>query len=197
MDHMANDPVCRAGSTALGNLLEIIKNQLLVVKLPHGLGTSINMSAMDKSGRVGLPGNNGLVLLSPPDSPPDSTPEKKNVPNIVIIEQEPTNVQLRPRAEAEPAIESDNKLPSPFGRGRARAMDFLKHMLVISGDEEDDGYWLTGTPKPPPDANLEGRPAMAQDGTPYQPEQPSNQLLDTQGMVIAQTERVSGCFPLP
>ncbi|RSL88111.1 hypothetical protein CDV31_016122 [Fusarium ambrosium] len=35
MDHMAADPACNVGSTALGNLLELIRTRLLVVKLPQ------------------------------------------------------------------------------------------------------------------------------------------------------------------
>ncbi|KAJ4223422.1 hypothetical protein NW759_006056 [Fusarium solani] len=35
MDHMAGDPACEVGKTALGNLLELIRTRLLVVKPPH------------------------------------------------------------------------------------------------------------------------------------------------------------------
>lgn len=44
MEHMAQDPVCQVGQTALGDLLEFIRDRLLVVKLPQNLGTTIAFS---------------------------------------------------------------------------------------------------------------------------------------------------------
>ncbi|KAF6830454.1 protein kinase domain-containing protein [Colletotrichum musicola] len=45
IEHMGQDPICQTGTTALGNLLEVIQTRLLVVKLPERLATSIDLSS--------------------------------------------------------------------------------------------------------------------------------------------------------
>ena len=44
MNHMAQDQACRVGTTALGDLLEIVQTGLLVVKLPREGGTFVEGS---------------------------------------------------------------------------------------------------------------------------------------------------------
>lgn len=41
MDHMEQDPACRVGTTALGDLLEVVRIGLLVVKLPRQMRTAL------------------------------------------------------------------------------------------------------------------------------------------------------------
>lgn len=44
MERMAQHPACNSNGTAIGRLLELVRTSLLVVKLPHRLGTNLSVS---------------------------------------------------------------------------------------------------------------------------------------------------------
>ncbi|KAK0613670.1 hypothetical protein B0T14DRAFT_499110 [Immersiella caudata] len=50
MDHMSKDPAFAPGETALGDILELVRERLLVVELPTTLGTSYGPSSFAASG---------------------------------------------------------------------------------------------------------------------------------------------------
>ncbi|KAH7127606.1 hypothetical protein EDB81DRAFT_809638 [Dactylonectria macrodidyma] len=155
MEHMARDPVCKVGQTALGNLLELIKDQLLVVKLPTGLGSSVDMLAMPNNIIPSVPSHSSTAAI---DSP-SSLPSIPNVPEITVTEAGPADASLRRGPQLDPAP----KLPRSTRGARARSKDFLDRMEVISGDEEDESYWLTGVPLPPPEGDTDDLPPRAQE----------------------------------
>ncbi|KAI8945395.1 kinase-like domain-containing protein [Xylaria longipes] len=148
MKHMARDPICTPGSTALGNLLELIETRLLVVQLPKRLGTFIDLSHDSKppeSDTAILSNSSSFQQADPIASPLGS----HSLPDIVINDPElrkaltgrNTPIQPRPRAP---------------GRERARADELLDQMLIISGEDEEQSYWFTDVPKPPRGPNVDG-----------------------------------------
>ncbi|KAJ0116629.1 hypothetical protein J7T55_009779 [Diaporthe amygdali] len=84
MEHMANDPICKSGSTALGSLLEIVQNRLLVVKLPERLGTTMRPSENI------MPEDNDTMNIDSPNSElPASDPDvNTSIPAITFDEAE-------------------------------------------------------------------------------------------------------------
>lgn len=154
MDHMADDPACKGEENALGDLLDMIRTRLLVVKLPRRLATQ-------------LMGNNASATKPPPDqqlsdqlttgtkTDEDMTTDSaigKNTPKFqLVVDPAP----IRPSSSTEAPHETE-PLPmiksSQAGMERALARGFQDHMLLISGDEHEDSYWFTRQPGPPPSA---------------------------------------------
>lgn len=75
MEHISKDPACRAGTTALGDLLELVKRGLLVVKLPNNGGSVVtnNLLLPPQATFEEIP----LINITPPEppEPPESVPE--------------------------------------------------------------------------------------------------------------------------
>jgi serine/threonine protein kinase len=152
MDKMEEDPRCRAGSTAIGDLLELVRIALLVVKLPRRLGTNLS----DKSERhrtdSGVSGPrleaSGSLANGTPfdDGGVTDVPPAVGVPSLSITpaEAEPQRIPLQPEPEA----------PGP---ARCLTTDFRSRMEGILAEDRDgdEGYWLTSWVQP-----LEFRPAL-------------------------------------
>ncbi|KAJ0383086.1 hypothetical protein COL922a_011208 [Colletotrichum nupharicola] len=161
MDHMAKDPIFSADETALGNVLELLRKRLLVVKLPERLGTSdfrsndimtprrdalsdgaisadpvdqSTTSEMAKGPTREIP---GIVLSEPEEAQAESTQE---TPGIVVSEPE----ALQDSQDADPKLFS--RLFSKPGWERARSDQFYDSMLEIAGEDEKDSYWFTDPP---------------------------------------------------
>ncbi|KAJ4117521.1 hypothetical protein NW768_010884 [Fusarium equiseti] len=184
LDHMARDPVCQVGQTALGNLLEIIRDRLLVVKLPQNFGSSRDMSKT-LQGRLRSPTNN---TTGSSIAPPRGLTPTPNVPKVTVDKPSQTQDSMRQN----PAISVTVSPPSPpFGGPkysdkdcRARAEDLYNRMIEITTDEESTNYWLSGTPLPPP--------GIAIKTTQVRPSSDSQKELSvSQGRNLALTERVS------
>lgn len=128
MDHMARDPACEVGQTALGDLLELIRTRLLVVKLPQRLATQ--------------------PLLTPTDLD-TSIAEDNAGPSIVIYEalSEPIS-----QAAREPQPQPFIKRLYGAGPERALARGFQDHLQYINSDDHEDSYWFHTQPRSPPDS---------------------------------------------
>ncbi|KAF4336071.1 kinase domain protein [Fusarium beomiforme] len=117
MDHMAQDPVCEVGKTALGNLLELVRSRLLVVKLPDGFGTIINLPSQ--------PGTNIDISTTPEhiiDLPPSGSASSSIiVPQINVVEAGPVDEVLPATLES-----FVPKPPLSTGGRRARSDDLFK-----------------------------------------------------------------------
>ncbi|KAF5676583.1 kinase-like (PK-like) [Fusarium heterosporum] len=154
IDHMAQDPVCEVGQTALGDLLEFIRDRLLVVKLPQNLGTDIDMSSTPRARRRSS-SNNYTIVSNPPArglaSPID-------MPRITLSEPDPNEQLAREHApfslNVSPPSSHTVSFPSApqSDKGcRALAKDLHDKMEDIMTDVDTPSYWLSGTPLPPPD----------------------------------------------
>lgn len=159
MSHMAKDAACAAETTALGDLLELIRNHLLVVKLPARMGTSPDLSPTTKSTRIEIPSDIGL---NSSDSMSNSV-HTMDIPKINITDLEPRESSVSLEEEAEDLTKGASREWE-----RALATDFHTAMRKISGREEGAAYWLTCLPGPPPGQDRGDSSIVAQDDSAYQ-----------------------------
>lgn len=158
MDHMARDPAFKGPETALEALLDMVRERLLVVKLPQRLATKLEEGI-----------TNALPTRSPPDhqlrnqllpgkkSPEDASADADQAYRgpIVKVEDhsEPSppaaNTKLRPEIRPFSAIKS-----SGGGMERALAGGFQDQMLLISGEEHPNSYWAMKSRGHPPSQAL-------------------------------------------
>ncbi|KAF2805713.1 uncharacterized protein BDZ99DRAFT_395569 [Mytilinidion resinicola] len=165
MEHMAKDPACQAGTTALGDLLEVVKTGLLVVNLPRRMGSNLmnpqealfNPFSLDARPHKQLPDEPDEPVLLEPSDPQETPLRGMPIPSLEITE--PVRVPLLP----EPEIRRDVRFLATDLRNR------LENILV--GDYESDNYWSPDAPRLPP---------------PESPDDPSNSL--TQGETEYRTE---------
>ncbi|KAB5566321.1 hypothetical protein GE09DRAFT_1272843, partial [Coniochaeta sp. 2T2.1] len=159
MDHMAKDPACAPGSTALGSLLELIRTKLLVVKLPVRLGKSWDISITEPETSHRERHISSLSVASPVaksslDVSANINTNGIEVPDIVVTSHEGSDRQLPPEPPV-PAATAPAAVPlSSSAPVRALANEFVKRMEEICADDEDDNYWFTYVPdrQPPPEA---------------------------------------------
>jgi serine/threonine protein kinase len=113
MERMAQDPRCRVGSTAIGDLLEIVQTALLVVKLPRKLAT--NFDEVFTEGAIAPMGSS-----------------LGNIPSISLTpaDPEPAKVPIQRVREAE-------------GPARCLSSDFRIRVEHIYEEDENTNYWYT------------------------------------------------------
>jgi len=138
MTRMAEDTRCLVGSTAIGDLLEVVQTRLLVVKLPRRFKTQSSdileryqTSPMLKIGSEVYGSATGDGLSSTGDAP--HPPSELPTFNITMAEPEPGTIPMQPEPES----------PGP---PRCLATDFRARMdEIVEADEEDcpEGYWGT------------------------------------------------------
>jgi len=115
MDQMADDPRCQVGSTAIGDLLELVRTALLVVKLPRRLGTILyDMSERSRT--------DALI-----DSGMNATRE---TPQHVASGENAIGSTVQPELES-------------WGPARFHATDFRTRIETIIGEDQDESYWYT------------------------------------------------------
>ncbi|KAF4987272.1 hypothetical protein FGRMN_10458, partial [Fusarium graminum] len=153
VEHMARDPVCEVGQTALGDLLEFIRDRLLVVKLPQNLGSDTDMSSTPRARRRSSSNNYSIVSNLP--SRGMITPMA--MPRIALNEPDPADESTNEHAPfaltVSPPASNSMSLPvtPQSDKGcRALAKDLHDKMEDIMTDVDTPSYWLAGTPLPPP-----------------------------------------------
>ncbi|KAK4163795.1 hypothetical protein QBC43DRAFT_289671 [Cladorrhinum sp. PSN259] len=114
MDRMGQEPCCEAGTTALGDILDLIRTRLLIVKLPITLGTLPDLEQPPDSTRPSL-------RFTGPDNEP--LPGSIEISEIVV--EDTTNWA---------------PISSKVDVGRARADEFLRRMEEIYNNDQE-GYW--------------------------------------------------------
>ena len=161
MDYMAKDPACAPGKTALGNLLELIRTGLLVVKLPVVNGTSWDTSAPQTLSTVRQGRQHAVPSLLPivVSRPATNSATHQNMgamPDIIVstAAHDDENQQQGPASASRPAP-APRPAPRPapvtgpsFSSGPFRALTpmFLKRMEDIYSDLNDASYWFTDVP---------------------------------------------------
>jgi len=154
LEHMARDPVCQVEQTALGNLLETIRDRLLVVKLPQNFGSTRDMSKTPQGRLRSSSDSNSSNAIAPPKG----LAPAPSISKVAI--NEPS--QNQGSTDQSPAISvTVSQSSPPFGGPnysdkdcRARAEDLYNRMIEIMTDEDNANYWLSGTPLPPPDVAI-------------------------------------------
>lgn len=136
MNRIGQEPVCQVGTTALGDLLELVQNGLLVVKLPRNLGSELHLDhsrtdSVVHSDRVqpmiDAPTNDldGLSIFD--EEAVTEGPAITVTPAAPPIQSEASRMPLQPKLEAE-------------GSKRCYARIFKDRMYDIA-TEEDESYW--------------------------------------------------------
>lgn len=136
MNYMARDPACEVGTTALGDLLEVVQTCLLVVKLPRKGGTMafdnpqqphtqpiFTQSFSQRTRDVPNESTYSEISIAHEDSP-------ENGPVINVIPADSSEADMEP-------------LPVLAGPERIRADEFLERLEHIIRSDEEESYWCT------------------------------------------------------
>jgi hypothetical protein len=141
MEKMADDPRCQVGTTAIGNLLEVVRTALLVVKLPIRLGTTL--SPMPERPRTDSVTDSGVKTTT--ITPQDITPEDSVIDSVL---QPAVNIPSFSFTLAEPEPEKIPIQPKPAAREPVRclATEFRNRIETLNEEDEDESYWYAQTP---------------------------------------------------
>ncbi|PNP74384.1 hypothetical protein FNYG_12433 [Fusarium nygamai] len=185
MDHMAKDPVCEVGETALGNLLELIRDRLLVVELPDGFGSAVDLSNQPRPSSQHLTARQQTQGPSVSESPQAPV----GIPDIKVEDTEAVDHRSLPKTQ-------DDFVPKPLPtnrKRRVRSADLYDQMSLIMSDgniENNAQYWLSGTPRSPLGDTTRNTGRRNETSTAQSPSSPSGGLSVTQTQTLALTERV-------
>lgn len=161
MRYMAQEPACRVGTTAMGDLLEIVQEGLLVVKFPEGMGTFNDESFQQRPG-LSIPaqanGSGGDESSGTPEpTEPTPTATSQGVPQIDIpsisvvdIDQDVSLATAEPPDVPTPAL----RKPDSKGPRRFRATDLVDRLEYVVTDE-DPRYWFAGHGRKPPPVDFD------------------------------------------
>lgn len=156
IDHMALDPACQVGTTALGDLLELVRTGLLVVKLPRRLGRDVS------SERSGVSSEQLKANLSSARMDHETLTRTTDDPKALVrTSSDPPTKQIIPAINVIPAAPQDSSTlqervpvqPEPEGKDTARRFlaTELKQRLenIVYSDDEGESYWFTDDPRLP------------------------------------------------
>ncbi|ETS85324.1 hypothetical protein PFICI_03349 [Pestalotiopsis fici W106-1] len=138
MDQMAKDTICRPRTTALGNLLDLVRTRLLVVKLSERLGT---LTGLPEAGSPLGRADSHRPMPSGSELPSEVavSPSHPGIPTIVEPTQKLDNDYFK--SALHPVVSSNLE--------RASADTVMNFMLINSGDDETDAYWCLRQPDQP------------------------------------------------
>ena len=141
MERMAEEPACDVGSTALGDLLEFVQSQLLVVNLPQRLGSTRFDLELERQR------TNSFDDPSPESRQTNAAPEPPSMDSLSISEQAAnTDVPSFTFTPAEPNREVEDirmplqREPGSHGPTRCHASVFLDKLYDIDS-EGKSSYW--------------------------------------------------------
>lgn len=143
MQCMGDDPAFKVGVTALGDLLELIRDHLLVVKLPQRLASFENTAGSNVPSSMHLP-----LRPFPPVSNFESRADHQSHPSpppaITVTEVGPgPNASEKHITEESPLI---RQILRTSGLGRAHSRRFQDMMEIISTNDDTGDYWFTEQP---------------------------------------------------
>lgn len=141
MEHMAKDPVCAPGSTALGSLLEVVQTQLLVIDLPK------SMAKPSEHLENPTPENDAMdnIDSSTFDSQEAGSGVNSPITTLMVSKVESSGASTSQDFESSLVP----RMPGWRDRKRARASDLHDRLLEIERDHDEESYWFAGQPKPP------------------------------------------------
>jgi serine/threonine protein kinase len=125
MEQIAKDPRCSRHKSALGDLLDIVRTDLLIVKLPTDGGAKRSHSDPIQVVAKQTLNTSGL-------QPPIITSED-------AIDEDGNQISIQITPEFQDATLSDHGEPR-----RCRATEFEDKLNNILANEQDDGYWFKG-----------------------------------------------------
>jgi serine/threonine protein kinase len=196
MEHMSQDPACKVGTTALGNILELLKDGLLVVKLPKRMGSNLSdMETAQLSPTRSARSYTGMSLdeKQGPEhyQPTEGSPSKTDmlVPLINIIPTDASDEAVQSDIEVD---EPAQPVPNFGGPGRMRAIDLRSRLedILLGEEEEGESYWFLDVARlPPPDLMVGSQSHPPSQPDEYQTEETvygtsTRPLTDTRGLVV-------------
>ena len=152
INHMAKDPRCQVGTTALGDLLEVVRKNLLVVKLPRRMGSTLGIMGSQQppatSTSIQLSSDDSISL--PPTDPQGPPVESSHtIPTFKFTPA--TNTPATDTPAAEPERIPVQPEPEPEGPARALSTEFYERLDYILVEDDVENYWFTnalGLPAP-------------------------------------------------
>jgi len=196
MNHMAQDPICAPGATALGNLLDIVQNNLLVVRLPERLATFDSAETPMALGRRRADSAASVSSLASSISelPTQAGTGAEPLPSIVVSKEESSGVSQLGPPEREPVL-----LSKSAGPERARAMDLVRFLNEMIVDHEEESYWLAGEPgdAPPHHGGSPVFPRIIEPSNQYQTEVEDSVPLSTLTLVSPSQPKITGSLRPP
>ncbi|KAK4186814.1 hypothetical protein QBC35DRAFT_533079 [Podospora australis] len=171
MEAMALDPNCQPRKTALGDLLELVRDRLLVVEFPMGEAGTITddgssvvaPSTPPRSRRPSMQSmiSDGSTNINSAHLPGNSNPSSPRLAALGIVVHEPEALDTLPK-ESPPPLRPTRRTPilgdlTRASRGRAKSTEFKQLMDHIDLADEPETYWFTGSePDGPPVLQSEG-----------------------------------------
>lgn len=161
MDHLQEDPACLTGTSALGDLLDIVRHGLLVVKLPQGGGSidtrvktfsRFTFSTSEKLKEEQIEASLTSPITRPlsqgdiedPDdgpSPPSFSDKLESTDQSMHTEDE--SGSEKDASSDEYTVESVNSLE------RFRAVELVENLARLARVEHSHDYWFRDVPRCP------------------------------------------------
>ena len=146
MDCLVQEPACQIGSTALGDLLKIIRLCLLVVKLPRQLGTGFIGLGLERP-RDDFFLDTSLRPQHDREQSSSAGPATSDlqIPDTVEPLGLPTFSLTPAEPEKDPSLEQIPLLPEPGSEGpwRCLASEFRNMLEDVANEDNLVGYWST------------------------------------------------------
>jgi hypothetical protein len=171
INHMENDASCKAGITALGDLLNIVKTGLLVVKLPKEGGTFSDDNTQQPDGQRLLTQIGRETTADQISAPqPQNTTASQNTPTTVL-----PSFQLD-------LVDGDDDFELDFGAPRRfRATTLFVQLERVMYTDEVEGYWHGSQTRRPPPTDFEASfvASTITDKKNYEPPQGGLSVIDS------------------
>jgi len=142
IEHMKSDSACQVGSTALGNLLEIVEENLLVINLPRTGGTFDLNNTYRSSAITSEIEKVVTTVEGTPTNRDNQDGGSANVPTFKVVP---------PPEENGITPEHQRIIPLRGGPVRIRADELCNRLSNLINSEDDEAYWSTTSDKVAPD----------------------------------------------
>lgn len=161
MDHLEREAICRIGTSALGDLLDIVRHGLIVIKLPRGGGsidTKVKTLSRFVSENSELPAETkDNVILSRPVAVPHptillETPDDGTHPSICVDESElvgPLMISDHDCSDGSLDLNHTNIVSSTDDVERFRTIELVHNLRRMTQVKDVDGYWFQDLPRSP------------------------------------------------
>ncbi|KAF2828919.1 hypothetical protein CC86DRAFT_347492 [Ophiobolus disseminans] len=180
MDHLEKDAICQTRTSALGDLLDIVRNGLLVVKLPQGGGSihaqvktypRLILQDFEKpKGTESETKAHGLFTTACSSVDGDDA-GVKTVP-LIVIDRSALNEEGIPvgydGGNESLLAHQDNVALSAVDIERFRAIELVNNLNRVAQMEQSDSYWFQDLPRCPIPPNFRERASQVSSKIPSQ-----------------------------
>ncbi|OAL55166.1 hypothetical protein IQ07DRAFT_498642 [Pyrenochaeta sp. DS3sAY3a] len=151
MDHMANEAACKVGNTAIGDLLDLVRSSLLVVKLPRRGGLSF-MTTINEDDETAEEERSRADSVLRPDTAHLTGSDLNHAMNTLAISDSHSpapNISIKVTVPEEETdypmqnVQPIQPLPEISGPSRCLASTFSDRVDQIWCEDDIVGYWDT------------------------------------------------------